>query len=76
MKKKFRVNKENDINILKNRIKQIEDEIQKQNDYDYQRAMKECKLKFITIGFMYIFHFPLVPGYKCISLSEIYLIII
>ena len=47
MKKKFRINKENDINILKNRIKQIEDEIQKQNDYDYQRAMKECKLKFI-----------------------------
>ena len=47
MKKKFRVNKENDLNCLKVRIKQIEEEILKRNEYDYKSAMKECKLQYM-----------------------------
>ena len=47
MKKKYTNDNKNEINSLKIRIKQIEENIQKQNDYDYKSAMRECKLKFI-----------------------------
>ena len=47
MKKKVTINKETEVNILKNRIKKYEEEIQKQNEYDYKKAMKECKLQYI-----------------------------
>ena len=47
MKKKVKINKETEVNILKNRIKKYEEEIQKQNEYDYKKAMKECKLQYI-----------------------------
>jgi hypothetical protein len=47
MKKKVNINKETEVNILKNRIKKYEEEIQKQNEYDYKKAMKECKLQYI-----------------------------
>ena len=47
MKKKFRVNKEKDLICLKVRIKQIEEEILKRNEYDYKSAMKECKLLYM-----------------------------
>ena len=47
MKKKIRLNNDIEVNILKNRIKKYEEEIQKQNEYDYKKAMKECKLQYI-----------------------------
>ena len=47
MKKKFVVNKENDVNFLKIRIKKIEEDIQKRNEYDFKSAMKECKMQFM-----------------------------
>ena len=47
MKKKVKINKETEVNILKNRIKKYEEEIQKQNEYDYKKAMKECKIQYI-----------------------------
>ena len=47
MKKKIIANKENEVNILKTRIKKIEEEIQKQNEYDFKKAMKECKMQYI-----------------------------
>ena len=47
MKKKIVINNENDVNTLKIRIKKFEEEIQKQNEYDFQKAMKECKMQYI-----------------------------
>ena len=47
MKKKIIANNENEVNILKTRIKKIEEEIQKQNEYDFKKAMKECKMQYI-----------------------------
>ena len=44
MKKKYTTNKDNEINSLKYRIKKYEEEIQKQNEYDYKKAMKECQV--------------------------------
>ena len=32
---------------MKIRIKKIEEDLQKQNDYDYKSAMRDCKLKYI-----------------------------
>ena len=47
MKKKFTNNNKNEISSLKIRIKKIEEDLQKQNDYDYKSAMRDCKLKYI-----------------------------
>jgi len=47
MKKKIRINNENIVNNFKNRIKKYEEDIQKQNEYDYKKAMKECELQYI-----------------------------
>ena len=47
MKKRIGINHKNVFNNLKNRIKRYEEDIQKQNDYDYKKAMKECEMKYI-----------------------------
>ena len=47
MKKRIGIYHKNFFNNLKNRIKRYEEDIQKQNDYDYKKAMKECEMKYI-----------------------------
>ena len=46
MKKRIGFNHQNVYNNLKNRIKRYEEDIQKKNDYDYKRAMKECEMQY------------------------------
>ena len=46
MKKKYTINNESDISPLRYRIKKYEEEIQKQNEYDFKSAMKECKILY------------------------------
>jgi len=46
MKKKYTINNESEISPLRFRIKKFEEEIQKQNEYDFKSAMKECKILY------------------------------
>ena len=46
MKKKYTINNESEISPLRYRIKKYEEEIQKQNEYDFKSAMKECRILY------------------------------
>ena len=46
MKKKITINNESEISPLRYRIKKYEEEIQKQNEYDFKSAMKECRILY------------------------------
>ena len=45
-KKKYTIDNENEISPLRYRIKKYEEEIQKQNEYDFKSAMKECRILY------------------------------
>lgn len=45
-KKKYTIDNESEMSPLRYRIKKYEEDIQKQNEYDFKSAMKQCKILY------------------------------